>query len=274
MARLNQALDACSNYCCDVNTANHEELPTGTEGHPFGERQYSHPTSPKLSSLGSWSNDGRSLPSSPSPSFYREMESRFANDDISMGTEITAGETDMNDTMMDTSLAEWNRTGEDVEMVYDSPSRSTMVVSEQTDGTIQITEHGDYSDFAPPSDIESARLTSCKNITNDGCAIGHQIKNQGIIPSSTDVLLGRGGMTNKHPGNIRFRDLVNGRKKEYKAIPRHRYKLKTQFAENVMRQVHAYGGRFLERVNDKSDSDWVVATDTAARKKCSQRLRE
>jgi len=88
-------------------------------------------------------------------------------------------------------------------------------------------------------------------------------------PTQNDVLLGRGGFTNKHDGNIRFRDIVAREKERYNNLGNSK-KEKKRFSERIADAVHSYGGRFLV----KEKNDWVVAHPSVARKKCSQALRE
>jgi len=88
-------------------------------------------------------------------------------------------------------------------------------------------------------------------------------------PTKEDILCGRGGMTNKHPGNIRFRELVASAKKEYSLLGNTR-KEKKQFSEGILRVIEDYGGRFLQ----KKGENWIIVREAAARTKCSQALRE
>jgi hypothetical protein len=88
-------------------------------------------------------------------------------------------------------------------------------------------------------------------------------------PTKEDILCGRGGMTNKHPGNIRFRELVASAKNEYSLLGNKR-KEKKQFSEGILRVIAEYGGRFLQKKGD----NWIIVREAAARTKCSQALRE
>ncbi len=119
-----------------------------------------------------------------------------------------------------------------------------------------------------------------------------------IIPTDLDVLFGRGQTKNKHPGNQRFRELVNSMRPIYFAQGKSKKK-KHALSEQVVEAVYAYGGRFLEVVDDgASSSSSAFASSSSffstggeagvsgkvpvykevdrkrARKKCSQRLRE
>jgi len=92
--------------------------------------------------------------------------------------------------------------------------------------------------------------------------------------NNNDVLLGRGGMTNRHTGNQDFRKLVKETKSMYKGYTTKTYKTKT--SELVVQYIQAKGGRFLKNIRNSTDSSdkWVVASAEEARKKTSQALRE
>jgi hypothetical protein len=85
-----------------------------------------------------------------------------------------------------------------------------------------------------------------------------------------DVLAGRGGKVNNHPGNIRYRNVVSETKAQYKNASRTD---KTALVKIVVKHVHNYGGRFLKK--DKKDGGrYFVMTEAEARKKTSQALRQ
>ena len=89
-------------------------------------------------------------------------------------------------------------------------------------------------------------------------------------PTDLDVLLGRGGGANKHPGNIKYRKEVEKIKPRYCHV---RTKTgKTDMSYAVVNHVYQYGGRFLEK--DRQQGMWFLADPKKARKKCSQALRE
>ena len=85
-----------------------------------------------------------------------------------------------------------------------------------------------------------------------------------------DVLMGRGGLSNHHVGNKRFRALANSLKDEY--IRLDDKDEKTVFSNRLVDMVHQAGGRFL--VRDQGSDLWVEADRRKARKKASQALRE
>lgn len=84
-----------------------------------------------------------------------------------------------------------------------------------------------------------------------------------------DVLLGRGGLTNCHDGNRRFRTIVVDHQPEYLGA---RKKEKAVIARRIVAIIHSNGGRFLKRADD-CDA-WVEVPDKRAREKTSQALRE
>ena len=59
-----------------------------------------------------------------------------------------------------------------------------------------------------------------------------------------DVLCGRGGATNNHPGNKKFRAIVADHMSEYLAAKK---KDKIVIARRIVAQIRANGGRFLKR---------------------------
>mmetsp|Transcript_1334 Transcript_1334/g.2932 ORF Transcript_1334/g.2932 Transcript_1334/m.2932 type:complete len:372 (-) Transcript_1334:28-1143(-) len=59
-----------------------------------------------------------------------------------------------------------------------------------------------------------------------------------------DVLCQRGGLANKHPGNIRYHRHKAALQGLYKATPKAH---KGQVAQQLVNQVHEWGGRFLEK---------------------------
>lgn len=83
-----------------------------------------------------------------------------------------------------------------------------------------------------------------------------------------DVLCGRGGETNHHSGNVKYRSLVKKYQPLYIMSKR---RDKPQIASKIVRLVRHTGGRFLRK--DKSNI-WRDVGNTKAREKTSQALRE
>lgn len=89
-------------------------------------------------------------------------------------------------------------------------------------------------------------------------------------PATNDVLCGRGGSINSHPGNERFRTLVEKRKRVYLTA---RFKReKRLIASSIVSEIRNLNGRFLQR--DSKSGLWKDIGDEKARDKTSQALRE
>lgn len=84
-----------------------------------------------------------------------------------------------------------------------------------------------------------------------------------------DVLSGRGGGTNVHPGNRRFRDLINLHRRAYLKA---RKNDKPTISRAIVRSIRDINGKFLKK-DDKSGL-WFEIGDDAAREKTSQALRQ
>lgn len=84
-----------------------------------------------------------------------------------------------------------------------------------------------------------------------------------------DVLCGRGGMSNHHPGNEWYRRLIRSNRPLYRACPKH---TKLLVAKAIVQAVEQQNGRFLER--DKASGDWYTISYKRAVDKTSQGLRE
>jgi hypothetical protein len=83
------------------------------------------------------------------------------------------------------------------------------------------------------------------------------------------VLLGRGGATNNHVGNKRFRSIVAAHQREYLSAKKLE---KVVIARQIVSEVHANGGRYLKR--SQSSDEWVEVPVRKAISKTSQALRE
>lgn len=82
-------------------------------------------------------------------------------------------------------------------------------------------------------------------------------------------MCGRGGETNHHAGNIRYRQLVKICQPAYIAAKRRE---KPKIAQRIVRAVRLLGGRFLKKVPE--DNCWTDVGNVKAREKTSQALRE
>lgn len=100
------------------------------------------------------------------------------------------------------------------------------------------------------------------------------------VPGVNDVMCGRGGGTNNHIGNIRFRQLVNGHKLRYLAATKSEKPMVSREVVTIWRGLNP-PGRFLMQEKKKSDNiagskggQWYDIGDKKAREKASQCLRE
>ncbi|CAJ1951916.1 unnamed protein product [Cylindrotheca closterium] len=91
-------------------------------------------------------------------------------------------------------------------------------------------------------------------------------------PTETDILMGRGGKSNHHPGNKRYREEILNFKNTYSQLTCKEEK--TGLSRHVVDYVHKYNGRFLALDKTIKPSRWYEITDAVARRKVSQALRE
>lgn len=91
------------------------------------------------------------------------------------------------------------------------------------------------------------------------------------VPSEVDVICGRGGLANHHPGNVAFRKQGALMRPAYMALPEEPKREKTRLAFELIQWVFSKGGRFLTR--RRSDEPWTIATWEQIQKKASQILR-
>ncbi|KAL3765942.1 hypothetical protein ACHAWO_005891 [Cyclotella atomus] len=100
---------------------------------------------------------------------------------------------------------------------------------------------------------------------------GSIIPSDGSMPTDADVLFGRGGRTNHHPGNVRLRTIVDHYKYGYEAA---RKTDKPRYAKAIVQALreHSTPSRFL-RMNEATNQ-WEDVGDRRAAEKVSQTLRE
>ena len=91
-------------------------------------------------------------------------------------------------------------------------------------------------------------------------------------PGNNDCLVGRGGGTNHHPGNKRYRQIIADNRATYKGLPRRSDK--ANLAMKIVQDWRAQDppGRFL-KINEETRL-WDDVGDELARVKVSQSLRE
>jgi hypothetical protein len=93
-------------------------------------------------------------------------------------------------------------------------------------------------------------------------------KKEYVEPMPLDILSGRGGKSNHHHGNKRYREEVENLKEWYNNIDSK--DSKTDLSQCLVDYVQSYGARFLEQ----DDHGWYIVDNITARRKASQALRE
>lgn len=122
----------------------------------------------------------------------------------------------------------------------------------------------------------------------------HQVSRQFqcVVPTENDVLLGRGGMINNHPGNKLYLQVRSQLHSRYENASKAE---KRRVSDELVDIVHQWNGRFLKKVDDSSPihnknntnkkrkrtsncdnqiERWYEVSCEEARKKASQALRE
>ena len=90
------------------------------------------------------------------------------------------------------------------------------------------------------------------------------------VYKDTDVLFGRGGRSNHHPGNKIYRDIVTERQPYYRKCDKNQ---KTRVAQSIVDLIQQHHhGRFLEL--DKEVNRWYIVPNIVSRRKVGQALRE
>lgn len=87
-------------------------------------------------------------------------------------------------------------------------------------------------------------------------------------PNKNDVLCGRGGLSNHHPGNRLFRRLIQANKSIHQRLTS--TSQKQNLYKSIIVSIHSIGGRFVR----KEDGEWIEITCIEATAKVSQALRE
>eukprot|EP00980_Cylindrotheca_fusiformis_P012836 scaffold3169_cov107-Cylindrotheca_fusiformis.AAC.6 len=94
------------------------------------------------------------------------------------------------------------------------------------------------------------------------------IKGAVDLPSKHDVLLGRGKHIFQHAGNRLLHELVATYFNQYDRLPKDG---KTNLADQVVRVVYGYSGRFLKF--DNESGMWIEVSNLEAREKVTHRFR-
>ena len=134
------------------------------------------------------------------------------------------------------------------------------------------------SEASPPPAVEEAIMTTTSTPKRTNTTkkrkraprkkIEPKVKDY-VEPTNRDVLLGRGGKSNHHPGNIKYRQQVAQLQESYKLAEDKNQKadLSQVLVDYVQQQM---GGRFLQ----KDEHGWFEVLPIIARRKASQALRE
>lgn len=130
---------------------------------------------------------------------------------------------------------------------------------------------GDEETEAPPAAAAPPGISMELNLNPDdaGPAPVPPSEEGTNIFADNDVLSGRGGGTNVHPGNRNFRDLINLHRRAYLKA---RKNDKPAISRAIVRSVREAIGRFLKK--DEKSGLWFEIGDDAAREKTSQALRQ
>ena len=174
---------------------------------------------------------------------------------------------------------------------FHAKAKSEMYHS-STDGLVEVSEDDQLSrstmslDGAPTGFTGSSSLkvdntgndkTASKGSNEPDNVVGTSSTDQDVMASSegikfysvNDVLCGRGGGTNVHPGNRRFRDLVNANRRAYLKAKKND---KPTISRSVVHAIRKMNGRFLKK--DDNKDLWFEIGDDCAREKTSQALRQ
>lgn len=117
----------------------------------------------------------------------------------------------------------------------------------------------------PPKDSTSNHSTRSADARPAGC----NPSKTACLPKEADCLLGRGGLSNRHLGNKRYR--THGEEFKPYYVSCKKVLEKRALSQLLVEYVHAYGGRFLRK---NTDGEWFEVDNRVARKKASQLLRE
>jgi len=88
------------------------------------------------------------------------------------------------------------------------------------------------------------------------------------VPTATDILKGRGRLTNDHEGNKKLRDEARKLRGDYQDGGWGKSEKKYQYSLELVKRVRSYGGRFLEKRGD--DNLWYEMSEEDTRKKAAQ----
>ena len=133
-------------------------------------------------------------------------------------------------------------------------------------------KHCDYwrqSSNSTTSSAGNASVNSAENIDN---SINQESYNRTYVEKvgMDDILCGRGGRSNHHVGNKRYRLVVAKMKYMYRKCAAKT--MKTDVSRAIVQHCTSYGARFLKL--NGSNGKYYILSEREARKKTSQALRE
>jgi len=116
----------------------------------------------------------------------------------------------------------------------------------------------------PAEAAENSSTKASKRKKRSERILGHDI----CVPTENDVLFGRGGFINSHPGNVSYRKKVLQFRPVYERSTKEG---KFDISRELLEAVTSDGARFLQR---GEDGEWHQVIGNGARRKVSQALRE
>ncbi|CAB9515459.1 Polyubiquitin (Fragment) [Seminavis robusta] len=159
-------------------------------------------------------------------------------------------------------------------LLYGYETKKALALKDAAEHILRIPSIGQDSQFAdavenpvPPVAAMVVETTKSAPVPRK-IASGRSSSATITKPRDMDILFGRGGLSNNHPGNQHYNKVLEKRAWNYLHLTNR--KTKTEFAWEVVRQLKKEGVRFLRKEKDI----YVEAGDEEARKKVSQRLRD
>jgi len=122
-----------------------------------------------------------------------------------------------------------------------------------------------YASYPQQSEVKNEKVNSRDTYSNDQS----NYPNPDDAVTSNDVKFGRGGGTNRHPGNLVYRKLVEDAKPAYLIATKSQ---KGDISRAIVSAIRSRGGRWLKL--DNRSGLWEDVGDEDAAKKVSQALRE
>lgn len=178
-------------------------------------------------------------------------------DEERIGTKLEDNEDDDDETAAETPVS--------------SPEREIPASPDKLEVKFEEKASVEEDDETPSPDAILSKIVKTKEKNDEEEDYSNWPVNDIKDPHSNDVLYGRGGGTNHHPGNKRYRKLVEGRKVDYVNSKRLD---KPLVALEIIKEWRSQKppGRFL-KIDDQTGF-WNDVGDKKAREKTSQALRE